>query len=318
VVTQQYFVIETLPLAGFFVLFSYSTNVLYINTSQMKTNMTTQSQATQGQLTNLPINNLQPNPLQPRGKIEKDQLEEMVSSVKAYGILEPIVVAQTPAGYQIIAGERRWRAAKLAGLKEVPVVVKQTTPKGMLEMALIENVQRVDLSPIERAQAFQQLIRDFKFTHGQISDRIGKSAAYVSNSLRLLNLPDAIKDGLAGGQIMEGHARAIVGLEDERLMIEVYKQVLKESASVRRAEELVRNVQQNLGAKLKRQPSAKLIKNEELEAWQSNLQRIFGHKSKVNLMQSSRQTKVTFIFKGTPEETQEELQKIMKLTQKAA
>jgi len=134
--------------------------------------------------TSLPLNQLQPNPLQPRGKMSKEELEELVTSVKTYGILEPIVVAHTPAGYQIIAGERRWRAAKLAGLKEVPVIVKVTTPRGMLEMAVIENVQRVDLSPIERAQAFQQLLRDFKFSHQQIADKIGKSIAYISNSLR--------------------------------------------------------------------------------------------------------------------------------------
>jgi ParB family chromosome partitioning protein len=202
--------------------------------------------------------------------MNKDELEELVSSVKLYGVLEPIVVAHTPAGYQIIAGERRWRAAKLAGLKEVPVIVKVTTPRGMLEMAVIENVQRVDLSPIERAQAFQQLLRDFKFSHQQVADKIGKSIAYVSNSLRLLNLPDAIKDGLAGGLISEGHARALASIEDERVMIECYKQILKESASVRRAEELVRRFKAAIG----QQPQAAAnevgrvaLHNTEIDEW---------------------------------------------------
>ncbi|MBW7956198.1 ParB/RepB/Spo0J family partition protein [Patescibacteria group bacterium] len=269
--------------------------------------------------TSLPLNQLQPNPLQPRGKMNKDELQELVSSVKTYGVLEPIVVAHTPAGYQIIAGERRWRAAKLAGLKEVPVVVKVTTPRGMLEMAVIENVQRVDLSPIERAQAFQQLLRDFKFSHQQIADKIGKSIAYVSNSLRLLNLPDAIKDGLAGGLISEGHARALASIENERHMIECYKQILKEGASVRRAEELVRRFKQVSG----QTPNAEAtevgrvaLHNTEIDTWQNKLQDVFKEDTKVKLVISHRQTKLTLVFKGTPEETKDEIMKVMELTKK--
>ena len=251
--------------------------------------------------------------------MNKDELQELVSSVKTYGVLEPIVVAHTPAGYQIIAGERRWRAAKLAGLKEVPVVVKVTTPRGMLEMAVIENVQRVDLSPIERAQAFQQLLRDFKFSHQQIADKIGKSIAYVSNSLRLLNLPDAIKDGLAGGLISEGHARALASIENERHMIECYKQILKEGASVRRAEELVRRFKQVSG----QTPNAEAtevgrvaLHNTEIDTWQNKLQDVFKEDTKVKLVISHRQTKLTLVFKGTPEETKDEIMKVMELTKK--
>lgn len=265
--------------------------------------------------TSLPIHHLQPNPLQPRGKIMKDQLEDLVSSVKAYGILEPIIVAQTPAGYQIIAGERRWRAAQAAGLKEVPVVVKVTTPKGMLEMAIIENVQRVDLSPIERAQAFQQLIRDFKFSYTQIAEKMGKSIAYISNTLKLLKLPDAIKDGLAGDQISEGHARAIAGIEDERSMIECYKIILKEGASVRRAEELARRFKESSGQKIQNN-GKRVYHSDKLDKWQTALQSAFSKKAKVKLIQSARQTKVTFVFKGTPEETQDEMEKILELARK--
>ncbi len=132
----------------------------------------------------LPIDHLQPNPLQPRGSIATDTLEDLVTSIKQHGILEPLVIAQTPAGYQIIAGERRWRASKLAGLTQVPVIIKETTPQGMLEMALIENVQRSDLNPIERAKAFDRLAIEFNLSTTQISERIGKSAPYVSNTLR--------------------------------------------------------------------------------------------------------------------------------------
>jgi len=264
----------------------------------------------------LPITQLQPNPLQPRGKIIKEQLDELVQSVKNYGILEPIIVAHTPAGYQIIAGERRWRAAKAAGLQEVPVIVKNTTPKGMLEMAIIENVQRLDLSAIERAQAFQQLMRDFKYTQNQISEKVGKSLAYVSNTVRMLNLPDAIKDGLASGIITEGHARAIAGIEDERSMIECYKIILKEGASVRRAEELARRFKEAIGQTVA--PTGKKTNhNAEIDQWQNALQNLFSsERAKVKLVRSARQTKVTFVFTGTIEQTQAELEKIVHLVQK--
>lgn len=265
----------------------------------------------------LPINELQPNPLQPRGKIKKEDLTEMVQSVKTYGILEPIVVAQTPAGYQIIAGERRWRAAKEAGLTEVPVSIKVTTPRGMLEMAIIENVQRVDLTALERAQAFQQLIRDFRFSITQVAEKLGKSISYVSNTLKLLELPDAITDGLAGGQITEGHARAIAGIGNERSMIECYKIILKENASVRRAEELARRFKENLGQVTKSAGGRVKYASPNVDAWQKSIQSLFGKKSQIKLARSARQTKLTFVFKGTPEETEDELKKMMDLMKAA-
>src|SRR3989338_7077026 len=150
----------------------------------------------QKQITQLSIHHVQPNPLQPRGVISTDSLQELADSIKEHGILEPLVVAHTPAGYQIVAGERRWRAAKLAGLEMVPVVIAETSPKGMLEMALVVNVQRTDLKPIERAKAFERLMAEFSLSTNDIADRIGKSPAYVSNTMRLMALPDAIKDGL--------------------------------------------------------------------------------------------------------------------------
>ena len=188
----------------------------------------------------LPINQLQPNPFQPRERIKKEDLTELIDSIETYGVIEPLVVAHTPAGYQLIAGERRWRAAREAGLKEVPVIVKKTSPQQMLEMALVENVQREDLNALERAQGFQQLIREFGFNVTELADRIGKSGSYISNSLKLITLPDTIKDGLIDENISEGHARALSGLKNETKMIRVYKQVLDEGASVRRTEQLVR------------------------------------------------------------------------------
>ncbi len=262
----------------------------------------------------LPINQLQPNPLQPRGMIRKEALDDLVSSIRSYGILEPLVVAHTPAGYQIIAGERRWRAAQLAGLQEVPVIVRETSPKGMLEMAIIENVQRVDLSPIERAQAFMQLVRDFSFTYEQIASRIGKSNAYVSNTMNLLRLPDAVKDGLLGSVISEGHARALLTIQDEKTMVECYKQVLKESASVRRTEELARRYKSALGQTSSvRNAGKQVIVSDDIERWQKSLQKVFQPQSEVKLVRSSRLTKLTIVLRGNPDKTQQDLDKILLL-----
>src|SRR3989344_9600506 len=132
------------------------------------------------------IDSLQPNPLQPRGIITPESLVDLVDSIREHGILMPLVIAKTPAGYQIIAGERRWRASKLAGLKEVPVIIKETTPQGMLEMAIVENVQRSDLNPIDRAKAFERLMLEFGLSTTEIARRGSKSPPYVSNTLRLL------------------------------------------------------------------------------------------------------------------------------------
>lgn len=260
----------------------------------------------------LEINNLQPNPLQPRGVITQDSLSDLIESIKQHGILEPLVAAQTPAGFQIIAGERRWRAAKLAGLEHVPVIVKKTTPRGMLEMALVENVQRTDLNPIDRAQAFDRLINEFNLSSSEAARRISKSTSYVSNSLRLLRLPDALKDGLISGLISEGHARALSAIEDARLMIEAYKIILKESGSVRRAEELARRMKRAVGQKSSDMADQrnKVIVNEEIDQIQLKLQQSLGESSQVKLKRTRRETKIQIVFKGTPETTQAQLDQV--------
>ncbi len=260
----------------------------------------------------LDINFLEPNPLQPRGSINPDSIQDLVSSIKQHGILEPLVVAKTPAGFQIIAGERRWRAAKTVGLKEVPVIIKETTPQGMLEMAIIENVQRFDLNPIERGKAFERLMREFHLQVGEIAERVGKSSSFVSNSLRLLSLPDALKDGLLTGVISEGHARALAGIEDTRSMIEAYKTVLKESASVRRAEELARRYKHKNKQPIstKADISKALIVSDVLDRMQQDLEKSIGKLAKVKLKQSLRETKVIITIKGAPTSTNQVLDTI--------
>lgn len=268
------------------------------------------------------VDELQPNPLQPRGAITPESLVDLVDSIKEHGVLEPLVVAKTPAGYQIIAGERRWRAAKLAGLTHVPAIIRETSPKGMLEMALVENVQRVDLNPLDRAKGFERLMTEFGLTSSEIAVRIGKSVAYVSNSIRLLTLPDALKDGLLSGLISEGHARALAAIDDHDLMVDAYKIILKESGSVRRAEELARRMKAKskqpmtrLGAK----KSQARIVSEEIDKMQEDMQKAFegfvtedGKVTSVKLIRSQRETKVHFVFKGSLEDTEDRLQKLYK------
>ncbi len=271
------------------------------------------------QIIQIAVDELQSNPLQPRGVITPESLVDLVDSIKEHGILEPLVVAKTPAGYQIIAGERRWRASKLAGLTHVPAVIRETSPKGMLEMALVENVQRVDLNPLDRAKGFERLMSEFALTTSEIAVRIGKSVAYVSNSMRLLTLPDALKDGLLSGLISEGHARALTAIDDTSLMIEAYKIILRESGSVRRAEELARRMK----AKSSQQPKPKArladmrIISEEIDRMQDDMQKglALGNEDKttsVKLVRSRSQTKLVIILKGTVEETQGRLDKLYK------
>lgn len=260
------------------------------------------------------VDNLQPNPLQPRGVITTESLDELSSSIKRHGVLEPLVVAHTPAGYQIIAGERRWRASKLAGLKSVPAIIKETNLQQMLEMAIIENVQRVDLNSIDRAKAFQKLLNEFHLTPSEIAERLGKSPAYISNSMRLLKLPDALQDGLLGGLISEGHARALAAIEDARLMIEAYKIILRENGSVRRAEDLARRMKVQSGQPLSSNPGHRpYLVSKDIDEWMKMLQTAFGKNSKVKLTRSKRETKVIISLKGDPRETQAQLDRILTL-----
>jgi len=267
------------------------------------------------QIIDLEIDSLQANPLQPRGVITPESLVDLVDSIREHGILEPLVVAKTPAGHQIIAGERRWRAAKLAGLATLPVIIKETTPQGMLEMAIVENVQRTDLNPVDRAKAFERLISEFGLGNSEISQRIGKSPAYVSNSLRLLSLPDALKDGLLTSLITEGHARALAAIDEPKLIIDAYKVILKESGSVRRAEELARKYRAQIGKQSQAvTPHPAHIVSEETDQIRDRLEGALGGKpaSTVKLSRSRAETRLTIVLKGNVEDTEERLQRIVR------
>lgn len=244
---------------------------------------------------------LQPNPLQPRGLISPESLTDLVNSIREQGILEPIVVANTPAGYQIIAGERRWRSAKILGLQKVPVVIKIVNPQVMLEMSIVENVQREDLNPIERAQAYKRLIDEFGLSVTEVAKRVGKSLPYISNTIRLLTLPDAIKDALAAGVITEGHVRPLVSIGDHKLMLAAFKRILVEGISVRGAEEVARQVKSEIQEKEPQRQTAKLH-IPELDSIADE------YKSQMNLDsvridQTGKQTRIVIVKKGDPSVT---------------
>jgi ParB family chromosome partitioning protein len=192
----------------------------------------------------IPIDRIQPNPQQPRTKMDDETLQELAASILEHGILQPLIVTKHPDEemYSIVAGERRWRAAQLAGLSMVPAIARTVTEQGQLELALIENLQRSDLSPLEMAEAYRHLAEDFSLTHEQIAERVGKSRTSVTNTLRLLNLPEHVRKSLAENLISEGHARAILGLQTEAAQLSVLSTVLRDDLNVRQTEALVKKM----------------------------------------------------------------------------
>lgn len=188
------------------------------------------------------IDAIAPNPYQPRIGMDQEALENLAASIRVHGVIQPLVVTHGPerGRYVLIAGERRWRAARLAGLGAVPAVVKEAAPRAMLELALVENVVRADLDPLEEAAAYRQLIDDFGLTQAAVAERVGRSRVSVTNTLRLLALPDRVQRALAAGEITEGHARALLGLPTAPEQIAALEWVLDKGLSVRQTEELVR------------------------------------------------------------------------------
>lgn len=188
------------------------------------------------------VDQIVPNPRQPRVTIGEEGLAELAASIAEHGLIQPIIVTQTEDGYQIIAGERRWRAARQAGLDTIPVIVKEATSQQMLELALVENLQRADLNPLEEANAYRQLMDEFGLTQAQVADRVGKSRPAVANTVRLLSLPEDIQAAVMGERISEGHARALLALSTAEAQVAALQTIVKRQLSVRQAEELVRRL----------------------------------------------------------------------------
>ena len=226
----------------------------------------------------LPVSSIEPNRNQPRKNFDKAELEELADSIKRYGVIQPLVVQKKNDYYEIIAGERRWRAAKLAKIKEVPVVIKEYEPQEASEIALIENLQRSDLNPIEEAKAYKNLIEEYDLRQEDVATRLSKSRSAITNSMRLLNLSDKVQKMIEEGDLQMGHARALLGLELEDLQEKTAKTVVDKGLSVRDTEKLVKNI---LHPKQKKLPIP-TQNSAEIQRLADRMKEIFGTKVSIN------------------------------------
>lgn len=227
------------------------------------------------------INKIEPNRDQPRKKFEEDALMELSDSIKQFGIIQPLVVRKRKDYYEIIAGERRWRAAKMAGLKEVPVIIKEYTEQEIIEIGLIENIQRENLNPIEEAAAYKRLLEEFNLKQDEVAERVSKSRTAVTNSMRLLKLADKVQQMIIDDMISTGHARPLLALDDEKQQCELAAKIFDEKLSVRDVEKLIKEIKNPKQPKIKKE-----IKNE------------FLYDDLANKMKDVMGTKVSISSKG--------------------
>lgn len=202
----------------------------------------TKEENTKGAETVVKITKVEPNRSQPRKNFDEDALQELSDSIKQFGLLQPILVQDKGEYYEIIAGERRWRAAKLAGLKEVPVIIRNYSSQEIVEISLIENIQREDLNPIEEAQAYKRLLTEFNLKQDEVAERVSKSRTAVTNSMRLLKLCDGVQQMIIDDMLSTGHARALIPIEDPELQLQLAQRIFDEKLSVREVEKLVKSI----------------------------------------------------------------------------
>ena len=226
----------------------------------------------------LRISEVEPNREQPRKKFDEDALLELSESIKQYGVLQPLLVQKRDGYYEIIAGERRWRAAKMAGLKEVPVVIKDFTDQQIVEISLIENIQREDLNPIEEALAYKRLLTEFKLKQDEVAERVSKSRTAVTNSVRLLKLDPRVQQMVIDEMITTGHARALLSIEDKEQQYKIAMQVFDQKLSVRDVEKLMKTMQNTENRKEKSQPENAFI----YENLEEKMKALFGTKVSIS------------------------------------
>lgn len=246
----------------------------------------------------IPVEKLKPNTQQPRQVFEDEQLQELAASIREHGILQPITAQRKGENeFEIIAGERRWRAAQKAGLKEVPVLLKNVDPQNSLLLAILENIQRADLNPVEEAEAYENLMRDYALTQAQVADRLGKERSSVANSLRLLALPPEVKLMIGGGQLSSGHAKVLLGLESMADQISLAKEVIRERLSVRALEKKVaeKKASNSGGQRLvSNGPMAVNVSEKLVEALAGELQKLIG--TRVVIDYADRRGKLSVYF----------------------
>ena len=222
------------------------------------------------------LEKIRPNPFQPRENFDKKRLEELVSSIKEKGVLQPVIVRHKEDGYELIAGERRLRAAKALGMGEIPVIVRDVSDADALEFSLIENIQREELNPIEEAKAFQRLIDEFKFSQEEVAKAVGKERATISNAIRLLGLPKRVQEMVVSGELTMGHGRALLSLSGEHTILKLANRILRRGLSVREAEHIVSKRKSAISA-----PEIPKMKNHKAMFFEEELQRALGTKVKI-------------------------------------
>ena len=243
--------------------------------------------AKEDQIRKISINKIYPNKNQPRKIFNKESLEELAESIKRHGLIQPIVVIEKEEGFMIISGERRWRASRLIKLNEIPCIIRQHDERQLMEIALIENIQREDLNVIEEAKAYKYFIDTYNITQEELSEAIGKSRPYISNMLRLLNLDEKIIEMIKNMKITAGHGRALLGINDSEKQYEIAQKIENEKLSVRQVEQLVKNLTNTREEEKKKNKKTKDILIMEIE---ENLKRYFG--TKVNIIEGRKKGKI--------------------------
>lgn len=226
------------------------------------------------------INEIKPNLKQPRKAFSEDKIEELAKSIKEHGIIQPILIRPLDSGYEIIAGERRWRAARRASLREIPCIIRELDEEQNFLLSIIENMQRENLNPIEEAEAFEQLISRFGMTQEEVSKSVGKSRPYITNSLRLLKLPQEIQEMILQGSITGGHARTLAGIKDRKRQVQIANRILNENLSVRATEKLV-NIENERESNKSVKPKTR-AKNQDIINMEENLRFVLGTKVEIN------------------------------------
>lgn len=243
-------------------------------------------------ISEIELDKIIPNEYQPRKAFDDGKLKELAASIREQGVIQPIIVHRTGGGYQLIAGERRWRASRLAGLKTVPALIKEATKRELLEMALIENIQREDLNPLEAAEAYKRLQDEFRLTQEDLAKRVGKERSTITNFLRLLNLPKEVKQDLARGGLSMGHAKALLSLERSRDQVQAASMIVKKGLSVREAE--------TLASRLKHPPRQKKTgQGHELRSAEEKLKKSLG--TKVSIAPKAKGGRIVIEFYSAEE-----------------
>ncbi len=261
-------------------------------------------QTNEDQIEKIELQKIVANPFQPRKNFDDEAIEELAQSIKEHGIIQPIVVRKKGKKFEIVVGERRFRAAKLANLIEIPAIIRELTENQMMELAILENLQREDLTPIEEAEAYQSLIEKLSFTQEELANRLGKSRPYITNHLRLLQLPDQVRDLVNNGEMSMGHGRTLLGLKNKRRIPEVAEKVIKHGLNVRQLEALIKQLNDEVSRETEKSEKKDIF----VEATETQLREYFG--TNVQIKKSKNKGKIEIEFYS-----EDDLERILEILQ---